>query len=145
MKFSIIDFFNKCDQIHRKLRIWSYLLKKSLMENLIFCAVVQVFSWCLFSQIAPSQMFDWVLNTSLYPRFYFRDKKWHSKELVHLMLTTQICHFETKNAVEQKMLPLLFHSLQSKFTCVNTVFLKMLVSKSVFFQYVGQCNICRCT
>ena len=30
----IIDFFSKCDQIHRK-----HLLKKSFMENLIFCAV----------------------------------------------------------------------------------------------------------
>ena len=39
MKFSIEDFFSKCDQIRRKLRIWSHLLKKSLMENFIFCAV----------------------------------------------------------------------------------------------------------
>ena len=38
-KFSIKDFFNKCDQISRKLRIWSHLLKKSLMEYFIFCAV----------------------------------------------------------------------------------------------------------
>ena len=36
MKFSIKDFFSKCDQILRKMWIWSYLLKKSLMENLIF-------------------------------------------------------------------------------------------------------------
>ena len=35
-RFSIKDFFSKCDQIHRKLRIWSHLLKKSLMENFIF-------------------------------------------------------------------------------------------------------------
>ena len=33
MKFSIKDFFNECDQIRSFLRIWSYLLKKSLMEN----------------------------------------------------------------------------------------------------------------
>ena len=47
MKFSIKDFFSKCDQIRRKLRIWSHLLKKSLMENFIFCAVVmdQNFHW----------------------------------------------------------------------------------------------------
>ena len=32
MKISIKNFFSKCDQI----RIWSYLLKKSLMENFIF-------------------------------------------------------------------------------------------------------------
>ena len=36
MKFSIQDFFSKCDQIRRKLRIWSHLLKKSLMENFNF-------------------------------------------------------------------------------------------------------------
>ena len=29
-EFSIKDFFSKCDQIHKKLRIWSHLLKKSL-------------------------------------------------------------------------------------------------------------------
>ena len=39
MNFSTKDFFSKCDQIRRKLRIWSHLLKKSLMENFIFCAV----------------------------------------------------------------------------------------------------------
>ena len=40
MKFSIEDFFSKCDQIRRKLRIWSHLLKKFLIENFTFCAVV---------------------------------------------------------------------------------------------------------
>ena len=38
MKFSIKGFFSKCDQIRNFLRIWSHLLKKSLMENFIFCA-----------------------------------------------------------------------------------------------------------
>ena len=41
MKFSIKDFLSKCDQIHRKLRIWSHLLKKLLTENFIFCAVLE--------------------------------------------------------------------------------------------------------
>ena len=36
MIFSIKDFFSKCDQIRRILRIWSHLLKKSVMENFIF-------------------------------------------------------------------------------------------------------------
>ena len=39
MKFSIKDFFSKFDQIRRKLRIWSDLLKKLLMENFFLCAV----------------------------------------------------------------------------------------------------------
>ena len=43
MKFYIKNFFSKCDQTRRKLRIWSYLLKKSLMKNFIFCAVTIIF------------------------------------------------------------------------------------------------------
>ena len=39
MKFSIKDFFSKCDLIRRKMLIWSHLLKRSLMEKFIFCAV----------------------------------------------------------------------------------------------------------
>ena len=39
-EFSIKDFFSKCDQIHRKLWICAHLLKISLMENFIFCAVM---------------------------------------------------------------------------------------------------------
>ena len=39
MKFPIKDFFSKCDQIRRSLWIWSRLLKKSLMENFIFCVM----------------------------------------------------------------------------------------------------------
>ena len=39
MKFYIKDFFSKCDQIRSFLQIWSHLLKKSLIENFIFCAL----------------------------------------------------------------------------------------------------------
>ena len=41
MKFSIKDFFSTCEQIPRKLWIWSHLLKKSLMENVIFVSWIQ--------------------------------------------------------------------------------------------------------
>ena len=40
MKFSIKDFFSKCDQIYRNLQIWSHLLMKSLIEYFIFCVVL---------------------------------------------------------------------------------------------------------
>ena len=36
MKFYIKDFFSECEQIQSLLRIWSHLLKKSLIENFIF-------------------------------------------------------------------------------------------------------------
>ena len=39
MKFYIKDFFSKCDQIRSFLRICSHLLKKSLTESFILCAV----------------------------------------------------------------------------------------------------------
>ena len=41
MEFSVNDFFSKCNQIRRKLRIWLHLLKKSLTEN-FFCAVIDI-------------------------------------------------------------------------------------------------------
>ena len=47
MKFSIKDFFSKCDQIQRKLQICSHLRKKSLMENFTFCAVYVVLWYSL--------------------------------------------------------------------------------------------------
>ena len=39
MKFFIKDFFSRCDQIRRKLPIWSHLHEQSLMKNFIFCAL----------------------------------------------------------------------------------------------------------
>ena len=67
IKFSIKDFFSKYDQIRTKLRIWLNLLKKSLTENFIFCAVSRTAATCniehfvirwstLLSQRAPSWM-----------------------------------------------------------------------------------------
>ena len=39
MKFFLKDFFSKCDQVRSYLRICSQLLKKSLTENVLVCAV----------------------------------------------------------------------------------------------------------
>ena len=69
MRFPGKDFFSKCDEIricskltiktpvrrhwHRSgvfivnfehMRIWSHLLKKSFMENFIFCALMQIYA-----------------------------------------------------------------------------------------------------
>ena len=51
-KLSIKDFFSKCDQIRRKLRIWSHLLKKSLMENFIFCVANEEVIWDAFKRFS---------------------------------------------------------------------------------------------
>ena len=42
MKFSIKDFFSKCEQIRSYLRIWSHLLTKCLIENFITCAALDI-------------------------------------------------------------------------------------------------------
>ena len=47
MKFSVKDFFSKCDQSCKTLRIWSHLLKKSLLENFISYAVYQMNEYIL--------------------------------------------------------------------------------------------------
>ena len=61
MKFSIKDFFSKCDQIRRKLRIWSHLLKKSLMQNFIFSPVYIYFCYSeIFAEEAWYQ-FDYFI------------------------------------------------------------------------------------
>ena len=44
MKFSIKDFFSKCDKIRSFLRIWSHLLKEFLMGNFISYALCTVIS-----------------------------------------------------------------------------------------------------
>ena len=67
MKFSSKDFFSKCDQIRRKLRD---LVKNSLMENFIFCAVFVT---------VVLQNVSW-----LYP---YTDMSTLTKRISHLMLT----------------------------------------------------------
>ena len=54
LNFSIKDFFIKYDQIHSFLRICSHLLKRSLMENFIFCALYHVI-FAIFYRVALLQ------------------------------------------------------------------------------------------
>ena len=68
MELSIKDFFSKCDQIRNFLRIWSNLLKKSLMENSIFCAV---------SRVGVSGLFFHIID-SFYRNNNFCKKNWNN-------------------------------------------------------------------
>ena len=65
MKFPIKDFFSKCDQISSVLGIWSHLLKKPLMKNIIFCAVCNIAIFhkncCLLFQIVFHRNSYWSL------------------------------------------------------------------------------------
>ena len=77
IKFSINDFFSKCDQIHKKLQIWSSLLKKSLMENFLFCVVGLMISCKIFHkkrnyEYCLTTSFPLpILSTSFNPKFLF--------------------------------------------------------------------------
>ena len=42
MKFSVKDFFSKCDQLSDFLRVWSHLLKKATIKNFIFCVLLSL-------------------------------------------------------------------------------------------------------
>ena len=64
MKFSITDFFSKCDKIRSFLRIWSHSRKKSLMENFIFCAVLLLRKHSL--RIILSQGLFFMLHTETF-------------------------------------------------------------------------------
>ena len=74
MKFSFKEFLSKCDQIHSFLRISLHLLRKSLMENFIFCAVLCQYYFLFF----PSQF-----DSQTYPLLWYR----HKVSLHHLLVS----------------------------------------------------------
>ena len=76
MKFSIQDVFSKCDQIQRKLRIWSHLLKKSLVENLIFCVVRWVLNHLLKTYMTKIclQLISQFVRGKTFPTKFFKKK-----------------------------------------------------------------------
>ena len=74
MKFSIKHFFGGCRQIRRKLRIWSHLLGKSLMEGFIFCAVCSKFESSARARLVFRSLyrFQWYFTHG----FDFRHSLW---------------------------------------------------------------------
>ena len=106
MKFSIKDVLSKCDQIRKKLWIWSHLLKKSLMENFIFCAVdvlieysdmkeaiknpkgiiVIIYKYCfngvvlqnIMNEVILSSIVKWAIKTILNLFAFFLRQRFHA-------------------------------------------------------------------
>ena len=104
MKFSIQDFLSKYDQIHSFLRIWSHLLKKSLMENFIFCAVFI----CIVSGY----------NQGIY------SKKTVSSNCIKINLNERVLPKDHKNTLMKQTYPLHFLIKQMathKMTNITTV------------------------
>ena len=71
--FPIKDFFSKCDQIRSFLGIWLNLLKKSLIENFIFCTLTSLSCWSqvwCFTRMAIIDILVihlWSLSLTLFP------------------------------------------------------------------------------
>ena len=100
MKFSIKDFFSKYDEIRRKLRIWPHLLKKSLMENFIFCTVVVSFLFG-FKFCCDSELTFLRHNLKTFQKALFRTMiPAHRVVLVlphiHILFVNQSCKFNHK-------------------------------------------------
>ena len=71
--FSLNEFFSKCNQIGRKMRSWSHLLKKSLNENFTFYAVPTIKTLAI--PIATSDIIMWCVLTYT--------KRWKCIKLYH--------------------------------------------------------------
>ena len=74
-KFSTKDFFNKCDQIRSFLRIWSHLLKKYLMENFAFYAVLSTLNSIRIKNV---DKFKILMSTCLLQNFMSNRKSRYS-------------------------------------------------------------------
>ena len=85
MKFSIKDFFSKCDQIHSFLRIWSRLLKKYLMENFIFYAASYHGNSCsrVFLQRAPKHF---AKSSSFMLEYFFNNASSYMTKTVNMVI-----------------------------------------------------------
>ena len=106
MKFSVKDFFRKCDQIRRKLQIWSHLLKKFLMENFIFCVVREV------RVVSRFRFYYWANSRELINALKIRSEIWKRSfcwcdSIVHKLLPSGniLAHgFKNLQGFEQNLL-----------------------------------------
>ena len=109
MKLSITDFFSKCDQIRSFLRIWSHLLKKSLMKNFIFCAVkhdAACLKYLAHMQIKKSlpnmrlnvsdtRPHNYIHNVYIRPHDYIHNVYTRPHDYIHNVYKNCKCLFET--------------------------------------------------
>ena len=71
MRFSFKGFVSKCDKVHSFLRIWSHLMRKFLIENIIFCVVY--FQMCIYSS---SSVHNFSYLTKSWQILAFRPPYW---------------------------------------------------------------------
>ena len=119
MKFSITNFFGKCDQIRRKLRIWSHLLKNPIMENFIFSVLQStstqitfyinytVWNQFIIEILAVFYIQIWfkceipllflLIKTMVYRKIIFKEKKQISADYVKIIELHVTCNLRRWN------------------------------------------------
>ena len=100
-KFSIKGFFSKCDEIRNFLRIWSHLLKISLMENFIFCAVLWPVKEDTSCQVAGNNCFEF-----RGPQMFFKHCELSNKQKMYICFFRQICRGFTLKLTKRAQVPL---------------------------------------
>ena len=121
-KFCINDFFSKCDQIRRQLRIWSHLLKKSLIENFIF-----FMQYLLTLKALEIKSITYHLRVSHLVRFtpdpkgginrshcYEKMKKRIGKYIDTYSKTLTLCMLETLNSSQKYLLEVTIQGFYTK-------------------------------
>ena len=127
-EFSMKHFFSKFDHIRRFLQIWSHILKKSLMENFIFCVVIArkkarkckdiflVNKYLIYQKVQRS----YSIVASYFPARYY----------LSLMNFMQNLIFITSYYIYSKLLTILIFNLM------------MLVESGIFLEIDFSCNLC---
>ena len=128
IKFSIKDFFSKCDQMWSLLWIWSHLLNKSWMENFIFCAAMKTLVVLIY--------LAWLLKFSHFYYMIQRDNNYQdmvSLQSWNLNQTPKIQHFyqyviaaylwETRTLVNQYYTSLYIDKYSTKNMWPSTVWI----------------------
>ena len=92
MKFSIKNFFSKCDQIRSKLWIWPHLLKKSLTEKFIFCAVREKAPSNKTQALTKSKNVEICLVCTS-SKLFIRDSYFEAKVLKNIVVTGKTLFF----------------------------------------------------
>ena len=82
---SIKNFFSKCDQIRRYLRIWSRLLNKSLKEKFIFCAMQREIRWLLYRDDHSIDKVKRIMKILDYAYSHFRSSPSISKNRIRAL------------------------------------------------------------
>ena len=123
MNFSIKDFFSKCDQIRRKLQIWLHLLKKSLMENFIFCAVGDVINETKYWRTDPAKFLQDSLQKIRRDMAWLRSAALLKKRLGPFLITlSQIklkIFFQNVKNKKRPMLTECFWVLRRRYLVIN--------------------------